>query len=339
MRRPCVTLGLVLMLSMLPLGQKPVARQTSTKPAAASKPWTATRTPWGHPDLQGLWSNATTTPLERPAEFADKPFLSDEEFAAVNAESANKRNTDRAPRPGDPGTYNEVWWERGNLLKQTSIIVDPPNGRVPPLTPDGQKRAAAYAESRRGRGPADSWEDRNLHERCILYHGVPPLPTGYNNNYQIAQTPTQVVIRYEMLPETRVIPLDGRPNLSPRIRLWMGDSRGRWEGDTLVVDSTNFNHAAGGLYELGSLMHLQGTGKSLRVIERFTRVAPDMIDYTFTIDDRTMFMQAWTGKLPLTAFEGPIFEYACHEGNYAMEGVLRGARAQEAAALVKSPQR
>jgi hypothetical protein len=339
MSRRYVTIGLVLALSILPLGQQPAAGQGTPKPGAAPTPWTPPRTPWGHPDLQGLWSNATTTPLERPAEFADKPLLSDEEFAAISGAVAERRNTDRAPRAGDPGTYNEFWWERGTLLKQTSIIIDPLDGKVPPLTPDGQKRAADYAEARRGRGPADSWEDRNLHERCILYHGVPPLPTGYNNNYQIAQTPDHVAIRYEMLSETRIIPLDGRPHLAPRIRQWMGDPRGRWEGDTLVVESKNFNYAAGGLYELGSVARLQGTGETLRVIERFTRTDDDTIDYTFTIDDPTMFAQPWTGRIPLTAFEGPIYEYACHEGNYAMEGMLRGARAEEERARAKNPER
>src|SRR5574339_495977 len=169
--------------------------------------WTPPRTPWGHPDLQGIWSNATTTPLERPAEFANKPLLTDDEVAAANAAVASRRNTDQAPRAGDPGTYNEFWWERGNLLKHTAIIVDPPDGKVPPVTPEGRKRAEAFAAPRRGNGPADSWDDRNLHERCILYHGVPPLPTGYNNNYEIVQTPHYVAIRYEMLAEMRIIPL------------------------------------------------------------------------------------------------------------------------------------
>jgi hypothetical protein len=293
--------------------------------------WTPPRTLWGHPDLQGIWSNATTTPLERPAEFANKALFTDGEHAAANAAVAKRRNTDQEPRVGDPGTYNEFWWERGSLLKHTAIIVDPPDGKVPPLTAEGQQRADAYAATRRGNGPADSWEDRNLHERCILYHGVPPLPTGYNNNYEIVQTPNHVAIRYEMLAEMRIIPVDGRPHLPSSIRLWMGDSRGRWDGNTLVVESTNFNYAAGGLYELGSVTRLQGTGETLRVIERFTRTDPDTIEYTFTIDDPTMFTRPWTGRLPLVAFDGPLYEYACHEGNIAMEGMLRGARIEEGA--------
>jgi hypothetical protein len=323
-RWPKFAVGLV--IAAIPVLQDSARGQGSRPPTRA---WTAPRTPWGHPDLQGIWSNATTTPLERPIEFADKAALTDEEFAAANAAVANRRNTDQAPRSGDPGTYNEFWWERGNLLKHTAIIIDPPDGKVPALTPEGRRRAAAYADARRGHGPADSWEDRNLHERCILYHGVPPLPTGYNNNYEIIQTPGYVAIRYEMLSEMRIIPLDGRKHLPSPVRTWMGDSRGRWDGNTLVVESTNFNYAAGGLYELGSVTRLQGTGETLKVIERFTRVDRDTIDYTFTIDDPTMFTRPWTGRLPLVGFEGPLYEYACHEGNVAMEGMLRGARLEE----------
>ena len=335
--RFCVP-GLLIALAMGLQAPTPAHGQTPARQGGTAR-WTPPRTPWGHPDLQGIWSNATTTPLERPAEYADKPLLTDEEFAAANTAAASRRNTDRAPRAGDPGTYNEFWWERGNLLKNTAIIIDPPNGKVPPLTPEGQKRAAAWAAPRKGNGPADSWEDRNLHERCILYHGVPPLPTGYNNNYQILQTPNYVAIRYEMLSEIRIIPLDGRKHVPKAIKQWMGDPRGRWAGDTLVVESTNFNYAAGGLYELGSVMNLQGTGDTLRIVERFKRTDANTIDYTFTVDDPTMFTQPWTGRLPLVAFDGEIFEYACHEGNIAMEGMLRGARLEEAEARKKSAPR
>jgi hypothetical protein len=325
-----LALGLVLGLAGVPLADI-LAGQTAvtTRPAATRK--APPRTPWGDPDLQGLWSNATTTPLERPAELSDKAELADHEFDRANTDVANRRNTDQAPRTGDPGTYNEFWWERGKLLKQTALLIDPADGRVPPLTAEGQQRAAKYADDHRGRGPADSWEDRNLHERCILYHGVPPLPTGYNNNYQIAQTRDVIAIRYEMLAETRIIPLDGRPHIPSRIRQWMGDPRGHWDGNTLVVETTNFNYAAGGLYELGAVTRLQGTGESMKMVERFTRVGANQIDYTFTIDDPSMFTRTWTGSMPLMAFEGPIYEYACHEGNYAMEGMLRGARAEEEA--------
>jgi hypothetical protein len=323
--------GPLALMAVLLAGYSTVSGQAPARAGQRASAWTAPKTPWGHPDLQGLWSNATTTPLERSDEHKGKAVLTEEEFDQVAAATAKRRNTDQAPRAGDPGTYNEFWWERGNLLKQTSLIIDPEDGRVPPLTAEGGRRVAAAAQARQGRGPSDSWVDRNLHERCILYHGVPPLPTGYNNNYHIAQTPTFVAIRYEMLAETRLIPLDGRPHLRPGVRQWMGDPRGRWEGDTLVVESTNFTAAASGLYELGSVLRLLGTGETMRIIERFRRTDRDTIDYRFTIDDPSMFTRSWTGSIPLSSFEGPIYEYACHEGNYAMEGMLRGARVEEAA--------
>ena len=294
----------------------------------AAKSWTPTRTSWGHPDLQGIWSNATTTPMERPAELSGKQVLSDEEAVQLDRQVSERRNTDRAPKAGDPGTYNEFWWERGRLLKQTALVVDPADGRIPPLTAEGQKKVSAREQYTKGRGPADSWTDTNLHERCILYHGVPPLPTGYNNNYQILQTPGYVAIHYEMLPETRLIPLDGRPHLGSNIRLYMGDSRGHWEGQTLVVETTNFNYAGGGMFELGRT-GLQGSGETIRLVERFTRTGPDSIDYRFTVDDPTLFTKPWTGSIPMSSFEGPIYEYACHEGNYAMRGILAGARAED----------
>ena len=320
-----------------PAQPAPTAGQLVLKSRKApARKSTSTHTPWGHPDLQGIWSNATTTPFERPSNLSDKEALTDEELAKLDREGAARRSTDNAPRQGDPGTYNESWWERGNLLKQTALIVDPPNGKVPPLTPEGEKRVAQRAKAIQGRGESDSWEDHNLHERCILYHGIPPLPTGYNNNYQILQTPQYVVIRYEMLNDERIIPLDGRPHLGKGIRQWFGDSRGHWEGDTLVVETTNFNAAAGGLYELGSVTRLQGTGESLRIIERFKRTDADTIDYRFTVDDPTVFTKQWTGSIPYTRIAGPLFEYACHEGNYAMEHMLAGARAQEKAALSKA---
>jgi hypothetical protein len=277
--------------------------------------------------LQGIWSNATTTPLERPTDLQGKAELSDEEHADRQQKVSDARSTDKAPAAGDPGTYNEIWWERGRLLKATSIIVDPPDGKLPPLTPQAQKEADAREAARKGH-EWDSVQDRNLHERCLLYHGVPPLPTGYNNNYQIAQTPDHVAILSEMIHEVRVIPLKPRSQNRPAIRQWMGDSRGRWEGDTLVVETTNFNGYAGGLWALNRT-YLEGTGETLKVIERFRRVDQDSIDYTFTIDDPKTFTRTWTGSLPMEKIDGPIFEYACHEGNYAMTSILAGARAQE----------
>src|SRR6185436_17123688 len=190
------------------------------------------------PDLQGLWNNSTTTPLERPTGLANKEFLTAEE--AAQRDDVAERNADAAPRAGDPGTYNGFWFDRGKSLARTSLIVDPADGRLPPYTPEAQKRLAARAESRRRQGPepADGPEDRNLAERCIT-RGAPKLPGGYNNNFQIVQTPGYVAIMQEMIHEVRIIPLDNRPHASPAITSYLGDSRGRWEGDTLVVETTN----------------------------------------------------------------------------------------------------
>lgn len=298
----------------------------------ATKPWTAPRTPDGRPDLQGIWTNATITPLERPPELAGKEFLTEQEAAEREKRILEQVSTDR--RDGgaevDVGrSYNELWRERGGLLRRTSLIVDPPDGRLPPLTPEGQKREAERREDRRRRGPdpADSWTDRNLAERCIT-RGAPKLPGGYNNNFQIVQTPGYVMIFHEMIHEARIIPLDGRPHADAKIRLWLGDSRGHWEGDTLVVDTTNFNDKI----ISNSFNCCPGAGSNLHVVERFTRVSEDAIDYRYTVEDSSTYTRPWTAAVPMTKIEGPLYEYACHEGNYAMIGILSGARAKEKAA-------
>jgi hypothetical protein len=323
------TLALVVMVVwIVPVSGQAPAGSTAPKPPTAKK-WSVAHTPWGHPDLQGIWNNGTTTPLERPADLAGREFLSDAEWAARAKEAATRADT----RPDDPVAdvglaYNNEWWDRGTPLKRTSLIVDPPDGKLPPLTVEGKKRVAARDVIRRSHGPADSWEDRPLQERCLLYHGVPPFPTGYNNNYQIAQTPDHVVIRYEMMAETRIIPLDGRPHLGPNIPQWIGNARGRWEGDTLVVETTNYSSKA--------TFRFPASNDTLRVVERFTRTGANTIDYQFTVDDPTMYTRQWTAVLPMGKADGPIYEYACHEGNYGMEGVLRGHRAEENAAAQKT---
>ena len=301
-------------------GQAP-ARPTPGRAASVRK-WVVPRTPWGHPDLQGIWDNGTTTPLERPAEFAGREFLTDEELAARTLEVATRAENRPASAAADVElAYNNEWWDRGAPLKRTSLILNPPDGTLPALTAEGKQLMAQREEARRRRGPADSWVDRPLQERCILYHGVPPFPTGYNNNYQIAQTPTYVAIRYEMMAETRMIPLDGRPHLGPRVRQWMGNSRGHWEGDTLVVETTDYSDK--------TTFRFPAANDSLRVIERFTRVGKDLIDYQFTVHNPAVYTRPWTAVLPLEATDGPIYEYACHEGNYGIAGVLSGHRAQE----------
>lgn len=284
--------------------------------------WTA-RTPDGQPDLQGIWTNSTLTPLERPAALAQKQFYTDEELAVLQRQRA-QADHDQAPRTGDPGTYNQFWWDEGQLLRQTSLIVDPPDGRIPSLTPEGERRRAA----RRARStPADGPEDRNLSERCIT-RGAPKLPGGYNNNFQIVQTPGYVAIFQEMIHEIRIIPIDGRPHAPAPVRSFLGDSRGRWEGNTLVVDTTNFNDRVGAT----SYNCCGGAAEHLHLIERFTRIDAHTIDYQYTVDDPTTFTRSWTVTVPMRQFAGPLYEYACHEANYGMTGILKGHRAVEKAA-------
>lgn len=275
----------------------------------------APRTSDGRPDLQGLWTNSTTTPLERPPDMADRAELSDEEVAALDAAAVGRN--DRPPRAGDPGTYNEFWWERGTRLTQTSLVVDPSDGRIPAYTVDGQARAG-WTQG------ANSWTNRNLAERCVT-RGAPKRPGGYNNNFLILQTPGYVTILQEMIHEVRIIPLDERPNIDADIQLWMGDSRGRWEGDTLVVETTNFDDQI----VFNSYNCCPGAGANLRLVERFTRVDAHTLDHRYTVEDPTTYAGPWTASIPLAQFDGPIYEYACHEGNYGMENLLRGARVQE----------
>ncbi len=326
-----VVIAVVLLAPATVAGQGPSPAANTTVAAntrAAAKTWTAPRTPDGQPDLQGIWTNATLTPFERPRDLAGKEFFTEKEAAEYEKRLLQDINRDR--RGGNPeadvaGAYNNFWFERGTKVvptRRTSLVVDPPDGRVPPLTPEAQKAAAALAEVRR-RAPTGP-EDMGLPDRCILWPtaGPPMLPGGYNNNYQILQTPGYVVILTEMIHDVRIIPLDGRPHLGQNIRQWLGDSRGRWEGNTLVVDTTN----------LTGKTRFRGSDENLHLVERFTRIDSDTILYQFTVDDPTAFARPWKGEAPMTKGAGPIYEYACHEGNYSMANVLRGARAQEKAA-------
>jgi hypothetical protein len=302
-------------------GQSPAAGKT---PAAAKK-WSPLRTAWGEPDLQGIWSYATITPLERPENQAGKEVLSDEEVAAADKEArtgADRR--DGSPEADLARAYNAFWYDRGKSSGRTSLIVDPPDGRLPSLTPEGRRKQAAVAEQLRAH-PFDSVEDRPLQERCITYHGVPPLPTGYNNTYQIFQTPGYVAIVDENIHDVRGIPLDGRPHVGRNIRQWNGSSRGHWEDNTLVVETTN--------YSPKTTFRFPVAPETLRAVERFTRVAADKIDYRFTINDPTTYTRPWTVALPLENLpDYVIYEYACHEGNYAIAHALGGARNMEKAA-------
>jgi hypothetical protein len=275
------------------------------------------RTADGKPDLQGIWSNATQTPLQRPAALGTKAMYSDAEFAKLTL-----RDHDGPPPAGDPGTYNQFWWEEGGLLKQTSLIVDPPNGRIPPLTTEGERRRKALQAL--GNDPGDSPEERNLAERCLT-RGAPKLPGGYNNNFQVVQTPTHVMMFQEMIHEARIIPIDGRPHLPPHIRGFLGDSRAHWEGDTLVVDTTNYRREI----NQNSFNCCGGATEHLTIVERFTLADADTIDYRYTVNDPVTFTAPWTVSVPMHRVPGPIYEYACHEGNEAMIGILRGHRAED----------
>ena len=303
--------------------------------AKSSKNWTPPRTPDGQPDLQGIWNNSTMTPLERPRALAGKEFFTEQEAADYERRLREDLSTDRRDGPPEVDvnrSYNELFRERGHLLLRTSLIIDPADGRLPPLTPEGEARAKARAEDRKLRGPdpADSWEDRNLAERCIT-RGAPKIPGMYNNNVQIFQTRDSVAILQEMIHEVRFIRLDGSPHLDPNVRQWMGDSRGHWEGDTLVVDTTNYNDKI----VSNSFNCCPGAGAHLHVTERFRLSDPNTIDYEYTVDDPTTYTKPWTAAVPMTRTAGPMFEYACHEGNYAMTDILAGARAKEKAAAQK----
>ena len=286
-------------------------------PAAVAQETASTpRTPWGHPDLQGAWTNTTTTPLERPDDLEGREFLTQEEWA--------ERNPGSGISAYDAGAYNDYWLEKGELSMRTSLVVDPPDGKLPALIPAEEERVNARRAAAAGGGGPASVHSFNAYDRCIT-RGLPGamMPGFYNHNYHIVQTPDHVAILVEMVHEARIVPLDGAP--ASGVRQWLGDSRGRWEGDTLVVETTNF---AGKVTARG-LTAFGGT-EGLTVVERFTRVDDDTIDYRVTVSDPAIWSAPWTASIPMTAMEGTLFEYACHEGNYAMGNMLAGARAEEA---------
>jgi hypothetical protein len=327
------SLALAAVMAVLPLAVSALAQGASPpkKPESAKKPWILPRTADGQPDLQGIWSNASIIPLERPKELEGKQFLTPEEMAAYEAKVFNRSSRERPLPAGQVGTYNDFWWDADSKRApnlRTSIIVDPADGKVPALTPQALQRVQAdrdYAREHAADGP----EDRPLYERCIVFPmtGPPMLPSFYDNhqygplttNYQIVQTPGYVALLMEVMHEMRIIPLDGHPHLPPTVRQWMGDARGHWEGNTLVVDSTNFTDKT----------RFRGADENLHLIERFTRTAPDLLLYQFMVDDSTAFTKPWKGEIPMIASDGPLFEHACHEGNYSLAGILGGARADE----------
>jgi len=290
---------------------------------ASAQTWTPPRTPDGHPDLQGIYTNSSITPLERPKELGAKEFYTEQEAAEVQ-----KRALVPAPiaeRSGTEAHYEFTQFGLDRTQSQiafslrTSMIVGP-EGRVPPLTPEAQQRNAQRAALAKGH-EFDGPENRTIQERCIIWanEGPPMLPAGYNNYLQIVQTPAYVVIMQEMIHDARIIPVDGRPHAAPNIRKWLGDSRGRWEGDTLVVDTTNFTDKT----------NFRGSRENLHVVERFTRVDEKTVRYEFTVDDPATWTKPWSAEMPLARDKGPIFEYACHEANYGFANNLKGARALE----------
>jgi hypothetical protein len=314
------------------------APKAAAKSPGTSKKWTVARTPDGQPDLQGFWTNTTYVPLERPKNVT-KEFYSKEE-----ADEYIKKAAATEAEQTEPGTIPDVHYDftqfgldrsQGKIAVnlRTSLIVDPTDGRIPPLTAEGQKRAAERAEARkRAGGVTDAAENQPLSVRCIIMDriGPPMLAGAYNNNYQIVQIPGYVMILVEMIHDVRIIPLDGRPQLPQGVRQWTGSYRGRWEGETLVVESTNFN----------GKNPFQGSSENMRLTERFTRVDENTIRYQFTVDDPSTWTRPWSAEVPWAKTVGPLFEHACHEGNYGLANILAGARAEEkraAAAGAKQP--
>jgi hypothetical protein len=314
------------------------ASGVKAKTAPAKRP--VPRTPDGRPDLQGIWNFATATPLERPAQFADKAFLTAEEAATYAKQVVAERSTDR--RDGPTGAdvnraYNDFWIDWGSKVvgtRRTSIITDPEDGKLPPLTEAAQKRQAARAEA--GRRPANGPEDRSLAERCMLgFNAGPPMLTGpYNNTVQLIQTRDYVAIVNEMVHNARIVPLDGRAHAPASVRQWSGDSRGRWEGDTLVIESRNFVTQG-----TANIMIRASSDENLHLIERFTRQDAYTLLYEFTVTDPSVWTKPWSGAITMTPSEGGMYEYACHEGNRGMEGILSAARADDKAASDAAPKK
>ena len=306
-------------------GQPASAAKPAAKPATA-RTKAIPKTPWGDPDLQGVWSSddESGVPFERPNGLGNKDVLEGEELDRALEQREEQRAETAPVVGGETGAGPTHWYENwGRRSPRTSMVVDPADGRIPALTEEAQQRNAsrAQARARTGRGPSDSWEDRSLYDRCIT-RGLPGVmfPTIYNNNERIVQGPGYVAITYEMIHETRLIPLDGRPHAPAHFKLLMGDARGHWEGDTLVVDTTNFTERT----------NYRGSGETLHLVERFTRVDKGM-RYEVTVNDGHTFVKPWTAALNLTATSN-LYEYGCHEGNYAMKNILSAARSEEKAA-------
>jgi len=297
-----------------------------------SAKWSPPRTGDGHPDLQGYWTNDSYTPLERPDEAKGKEYFTPEEARAFL-----KGRVDRLlGQSREDIHYDDALWQAETYLKQphlrTSIIYDPPDGKLPPITAAARQREAARLQARKGVGPADSVQVRTLAERCIAWGNVGPpmLPPAYNANFQILQSRDHVVLRHEMMHDVRLVALDARPVPGPSVQQLAGIARGRWEGDTLVVETTNFTSKTNFRGSPQSTRQDIFASETMRVVERFTLIDRDTIRYQFTVEDPSTWMRPWSGEAPMRRFEGPIYEYGCHEGNYGLANILRAARVQEA---------
>ena len=336
-RRILLMTAAALPILLLAAGAAPVAGQDA-----------APRTPWGAPDLGGVWDFRTITPLERPEALADREFLTEEEAAGLEQEVID-RDARLLNRPaetvtaggsvdrradGSPGFYNNFWLDGGTRTigtRRTSLVIDPPNGRLPALTASAQRRADETLAYRRAH-PADSWLDLDAGDRCLLglNAGPPIVPAAYNQNLQVFQTADHVMLLTEMVHTVRVVPLDGRPRLPADIQQWSGDSRGRWEGDTLVVETTNF--VPDRWWTSSNPMGALGSSANLRLVERLTRIDAETLEYEFTVHDPETWTSPWTASIPMQRSEQPLFEYACHEGNYSLPNMLAGEREAERAA-------
>ncbi len=318
---------LAAMLLALALSLAGLAPATAQSTDDAAIP---TRTEWGDPNLEGVWNFATIIPFQRPASAEGRAILTDEEAAEFRERSLERQNADNRNDNAAVDierAYNDFWWDYGDEIRgnRSSLVIDPPDGKLPAITPEGRERMRSLGASF-GPGRSDSWLDRSLWERCILgfNSGPPMIPSAYNNNMQLFQNADHVVILNEMVHSARVIPLDTQPPLSDDIRQWQGSSRGHWEGDTLVVETRNFRNEARTPY-------FRDSGEGLNLIERFTRADAETLLYAFTVIDPATYERYWTAEIPMKTGDGPIFEYACHEGNYGMFNLLSGARALEAA--------
>ena len=297
-------------------------------------------TPWGDPDLQGTWTSSGATPMERPDQFEGRDKLSDEEVSSIRAQTT-ARDLELLNAPAqrtevgtNPGAYNNFWMDRGARTNRTSMLIDPPSGKFPPLTPAGEQHSKNQLKAPGGMEKDDTWEDRHIWERCVTRGGMPNamFPRSYNNNMQLFQAPGVVVMLIEQVHEVRVVPIDDRPQVSDKIAQWNGLSRGHWEGNTLVVETANLEHRVSALQPWSVFSSHTGSGKELTLVERFTRVAPDTLEYEVEVNDPLMYTDSWTVNYPFTQMDDLIYEYACHEGNAGMEGILSGGRAEDLAA-------